>query len=153
MSRTMQAEEIRWFGANLRHARELAGLTQAQLAAAVQRDLGRPFSQQTYSKVESGRQEPGFTVAISLARHTGTDLVILTQAPQQAAAALEVFRDARQLRTAHSRAEVAVTAFWQGRLNLERSLAEAGKAEQTPQLAIAREDAAAALALKPYWEG
>jgi transcriptional regulator with XRE-family HTH domain len=152
VSRRAQDEEIRWFAANLRHARELAGLSQAQLAAAVERDLGRPFSQQTYSKIESGRQEPGLTVATSLARHCGTDLAVLTQAPAQAAAALDLFRDARQLRTAHSRAAVAVASFHRARQETGRSLAAAADAPQTPQLAIAREDAAAALALEPDWE-
>jgi transcriptional regulator with XRE-family HTH domain len=153
MTETGPPDVIRWFAANLRNARELAGLTQAQLAAAVERDLGRPFSQQTYSKIESGRQEPGLGGADALARHTGTDLAILTQAPRQASAALEVFRDARALRAAHSRAETSVAAFRQGRERLERSLAAAADAEETPQLALAREQAETALALKPDWEG
>jgi transcriptional regulator with XRE-family HTH domain len=153
MSETGPTEEIRWFAANLHHARELAGLTQAQLAAAVERDLGRPFSQQTYSKIERGVQAPEFGAALALARHTGTDLAILTQAPLQAGRALEVFRDARALRAAHARAETSAAAFRQARERLERSLAAAADAEETPQLALAREQAETALALKPDWEG
>jgi transcriptional regulator with XRE-family HTH domain len=153
MSEKGSTDVVRWFAANLRNARELAGLTQAQLAHAVERDLDRPFSQQTYSKIESGTQEPGIGIADALARRTGTDLAILTQPPQQAAAALEVFRAARALRVAHARAESAVAAFHHAREQLERSLAAAAAAEETPQLAIARQQAETALALKPDWEG
>jgi transcriptional regulator with XRE-family HTH domain len=153
MSETALEMDARWFAANLRHARELTGLTQADIAIAAARELGRPFSQQTYSNIESGEQVVTLPVAEVLAGLVNSDLTTLRLAPPEAAAALEVFRDARLLRLAANAAKVAAQRYAAAREMLEQSLKAAEGARETPQLALAREEAAAAMAIPRAWEG
>jgi transcriptional regulator with XRE-family HTH domain len=106
-----KSASLPWFAENLRRAREAAGLTQHDLVRRVKADTGRPFSQQTYSKIENGTQEPVLSVAISLAHSVGADLDLLSAPPEQNRAALEIRDALRSIYDAHAAAVSAVTQF------------------------------------------
>jgi ribosome-binding protein aMBF1 (putative translation factor) len=63
--RLRDADALRVFGANVRAARERAGLTQEQLG------LRAGFDMSNISRYEAGQQEPGLTVVVRLARGLG----------------------------------------------------------------------------------
>jgi transcriptional regulator with XRE-family HTH domain len=86
-------------GAELRTARERAGMTQAELAAAT------GTSQATISNYESGRKAPAIDTFARLLAETGSRLAVETFPP----AALEPSR-AQRKRTARQLAEVLALA-------------------------------------------
>jgi transcriptional regulator with XRE-family HTH domain len=139
-------EGARWFAANLRRAREAAGVTQGELVRWVCHDLNRPFSQQTYSKIETGTQQPLLDVAQSLARNLGTDVETLSRPPAEARAKLEVLHLVREVREARGAAESSAGRFWERRARLRDVVAVIGED-------VAGPEAAEALALKLDLEG
>ena len=105
------------FAANLKAARERAGLSQRQLAERMA-EAGHPMPQQTINRIESGtRKVRGVGEARSLAQALGTTVDILSLPRGAALDALHLTQGARRLREAASAARAA-----RGRYDFERQL-------------------------------
>jgi transcriptional regulator with XRE-family HTH domain len=131
------SEGIPWFAANLRRAREDAGLTQQELVRRVRRDTGRPFSQQTYSKIETGAQEPVLSVARSLARNLGTDVETLSRPPAEVSVKLEILSVTRQVQDARREVLVAAARFRERQQRLGELVAAVGDEDAGPEALLA----------------
>jgi transcriptional regulator with XRE-family HTH domain len=142
----------RWFGANLRRVRLAAGLSQGELATRMERELGRPYSQQTHSKIENGMQAPTLAVALALAKLVQIGLDILAREPETAQVAIELRRAAKETRDAHGLALAQTAAFLHWRAELKRLIDRAPWADDEDVADVSIE-AYEASKLKLDWEG
>jgi transcriptional regulator with XRE-family HTH domain len=88
------------FAANLRVARERAGLSQEAVAAQM-RDLGYPVRQQTIAKIEAASRTVSLDEALALARITGTTIHALIRPTGLAREAALLLGRARKVREAY----------------------------------------------------
>jgi DNA-binding XRE family transcriptional regulator len=116
------------FAVHLRGYRERAGMTQAEVAEAMQ-DAGYGWiHQQTIDRIEKGQQRPRLGVAVALARIVGAELADLLRPPQVVTAAWQVLDRVRDVLAAERGAKRAAAEVEAARSRLAGaiSLAEDG---------------------------
>lgn len=134
------------FAANLRLARERAGMSQEEVAQQMS-DLGYKFHQQTITRIENGRRKVSLEEANQLAQAVGSTVDALSRPTGLARDAWTVLHDVRVIRDAHKRANAAAEEFriMQGHLHhLVKRLEDEGAA---PALEVEMSAARRALAL------
>jgi transcriptional regulator with XRE-family HTH domain len=140
-----------FFAANLRAAREAAGLSQEALAAKMAA-AGHPMRQQVIARVEAGQRPVRLGEAIALAEAVGSTPGALAQPQGTAADAAAIAENTRQARASYEAALTAARRFAVLRQSLEwrTGQAEAGThaADMAAEIAAARE----VLALPPPLE-
>ena len=130
-----------WLAANIKAARELAGLTQDQVAQQMQDAGHRRFYQQTMTRVEAAEQIVSGAEMQSLARITGTTMEELLRPPARARQGWALRAAAHALRRARADLANAAERQKEAQRRLEFLIAAARESGETDGVA----DAEAAL--------
>jgi transcriptional regulator with XRE-family HTH domain len=139
------------FAANLRAARERAGLSQEGLAAKMAAS-GHPMRQQVIARIEAGLRPVRLGEAMALAEAVGTTAGTLAMPPAIVAEAAALAEEASQARAAHAAAIEQAARFAVLRESLAARVARAESVGQAGVFAPALIAAREALALPPPLE-
>lgn len=139
------------FAANLRPAREHAGLSQEALAEAM-RHLGfGSFTQQAIARIEAGRRRVSFAEAVALAQCVHTTADALSRPAEVAAEAFLILDTVRAVRAAAAAITEQTRVLAAGRDRLARAIGRAERAGTDAEMGY--EIGAAQAALKETSDG
>lgn len=134
------------FAANLRLARERAGMSQDDLAQRMS-DQGYKFHQNTITRIESGRRKVSLEEANQLAQAVGTTVDALSRPTGLARDAWMILHDVRIIRDAHKRAAETAEEFRITQAHLRAVITRLEEAGTAPALGVEMSVARRALAL------
>jgi transcriptional regulator with XRE-family HTH domain len=123
------------FAANLRAARERAGLSQEALAAQMREQGFGHVRQQTVAQIEAGSRSVRLGEALALSGITGTSIDVLVRPEGLAAAGWRVLDAARRVREAQKAVSDWVRRLAAARQDLRRGITQAEEAGHAQALA------------------
>lgn len=115
------------FAANFKERRLAQGISQAAVAERVSVSLGRPFHQQTVTRIENGQQPAKLGEAQKLAQSIGADLSALLRPRGLARQAWRIQHYVTEAREAHKAARDSTERLTLARLRLQEAIDAVGR--------------------------